>query len=391
MITGSAFADSLTGGAGDDRFIFHTASELAADFTVGGGAGSDTLVVGNLNTGVTLVDADFTHVLSVETLELTSGANSVTLGAVALSATGAGITSVIFGAGNDLLTLTQAAVISVSGGAGSDTVVGSTGNDTLSLSGVESVMAGNGNDTITFVDAAAATVDGGAGSDAVVLGNFVNSLTATGVESITGGNLSDTIFVTGLGASSILGGDGNDTITGGGGNDTIVAGEGNDVVSGGAGKDFISLFETIPARDQLVVADRESARLNFDEVTGFAKGTDAAVLSANADTIDFGSMIMIAGGVINGVVSGQLAIDASNQITLTNALQLIENELHNQYGIQNGTAAFVYGGETYVGEVTGGNGVETFTDVVRLVGVMGVTQLIDVDGTGTGTAVGLSV
>ena len=396
-LTGGGGMDSLFGGAGSDSFTFATAVDLANAAIVDGGTQTDTLIVGSAGAGVTLVDTDFANVLSVENLVLTGGNNTVTLGAEALGAAAAGITSVVFESGDDLLTLTQAAVLSVSGGSGSDTVVGSGLNDTLFLSGVEVVLTNDGADIITFTDAAAATVDGGAGTDAVLLGNFVNALTATGVETITGGSDRDTIVVTGLAASSISGGLGNDIILGGGGNDTISAGEGKDFVNGGAGKDMINLAETTAERDRLLVADRESARLNFDEVSGFAIDTDATVgLFSSADTIDFGSLlgfttIMAAGGVTNGVVSGQLAIDANSQITLTNALQLIENELHNQLGQQNGTAAFTYKTDTYVGKVTGADGVETFTDVVRLVGVTGVTQLIDVDGTGTGTAVGLSV
>ena len=375
---GGAGVDVLQGGAGNERFVFNTAADLTADALVDGGADLDTLVVGNLNTGVSLVDTDFEDVLSVETLVLTGGNNTVTLGTEALGdgVTTAGIASVMFGSGNDLLTLTQSAVVTVTGGLGSDTVVGSNLIDTLSLSGVEVVMANDGNDSITFTGAAAATVDGGAGLDTVLLDNFVNALTATGVETITGGDNADTILVTGLAASTISGGAGNDNITGGGGADSIVAGEGFDVVRGGNGKDMIVISETVSVRDQLIVGDRESGRLTgFDVVKGFM---------LNSDTIDFGSSIMVANGFTDGVVSGQLAFDTDLAASLTAAAQLVENELHNQAGQQGGTAAFVYKGSTYVGEVTGNDGVETFTDLVQLEGVSAsvgnMVKLIGVDG-----------
>ena len=98
IITGNGGADSVDGGAGNDTLRFASASELSTDATVIGGSETDTIVF----TAVTsVVDAHFAKVNTVEAVQFTSGANSIVLGSNAYAA---GITSVIGGTGNDTIT-----------------------------------------------------------------------------------------------------------------------------------------------------------------------------------------------------------------------------------------------------------------------------------------------
>ena len=98
IITGNGGADSLDGGAGNDTFRFASASELSTDATVIGGSETDTIVF----TAVTsVVDSDFAKVNTVEAVQFSSGANSIVLGTAAYNA---GIRTVIGGTGNDTIT-----------------------------------------------------------------------------------------------------------------------------------------------------------------------------------------------------------------------------------------------------------------------------------------------
>jgi len=230
----------------------------------------------------------------------------------------------------------------------------------------------------------AATLKGGAGND------VLTAVFGTTVKTIDGGAGNDTI-TTRAGNDIVSGGSGDDLIVTGAGDDAISAGEGVDVITAGAGKDAVNLTETVAARDTLnVLVNGESARNNFDVITGFGIDSDAvAGLNANADIFTFGTGLLTAtSGVSNGVVSGDLktAVDASS--SLVAAIQLIEQEFFKDNAIANtGTFAFEYKGSTYVAESTGANGSETIADVVQLVGVTGGTQLISAGGNVFGLSV----
>src|SRR6516165_8985186 len=85
------------------------------------------------------------------------------------------------------------------------------GNFALNLTGDPTVIGGTGNDTITSGNAPALII-GGSGSDLIYGGN--------GPDTIQGGSGPDTIY----------GGSGPDTIQGGNGPDMIYGGSGNDLI-----------------------------------------------------------------------------------------------------------------------------------------------------------------
>ena len=125
LLTAGSGIDNLSGGDGDDTF--ELGSNLTLDDTVNGGAGTgDEMYVGSV-----LLDAAFTNVTNVETLEL-GGGISVVLGAEAngggAGATGGGFNRVITSGGFDSVTaeagFTNALTIDIS--AGGDVAVDTT-------------------------------------------------------------------------------------------------------------------------------------------------------------------------------------------------------------------------------------------------------------------------
>ena len=143
---------------------------------------------------------------------------------------------------------------------GSVTLLGGSGNDTLT---------GGSSDDLIFAGSGFDTVNGGAGND-LIFGN-------SGRDSLSGDSGNDTIFG-GRGRDSIEGGQDADNISGGGGPDTIHGNEGSDFLRGGAGLDLI----------------------DGDD------GADTLVGSGGADNL--------AGGLGNDTLNGIFRDDAFNQV-----------------------------------------------------------------------------
>jgi hypothetical protein len=263
------------------------------------------------------------------------------------------------------------------------------------------------------VDGVFGTADDVTGAETLT----VNATALTGGRSVvvTGGAGNDVVSAGG-GNDVISGGAGVDSLSGGGGNDTITGGEGADIINGGAGVDAIILTETTAARDTVNVTTNgdapRAAQTGVETVTSFAVGSitraagpdgvlnnadDTFSLTATADVIDFGSGIIqtTSTSISNGVVTqGSVLATAINSSTsLLAAIQLVEQEFQGgaDPAANNGVVAFSYQGNTYIGEINGGQGLEAFTDLVQLTGTTGVTQLFDLDGPGAGTALGLAV
>ena len=234
---------------------------------------------------------------------------------------------------------------------------------------------------LTVIDLAAADeiIQLNGGLNVAVQSNFENvdlsGLTGTFGANITGTSTANTI----VGSRNV---------------DNIVAGGGADVITGGGGADTIDLAETTAARDTINVGfttNGESAVSAMDVITGFATG-----VAATSDVLDFGMTVI---GATN--LGGGEAITAGGQFTWDNAgladAAAVANLLAaaaagapNQATVQNGTFFFVFGGDTYVGELHGGQNAETVVDLVRLVGVTGMTTLTDIDAGGAGTLLTLS-
>jgi Ca2+-binding RTX toxin-like protein len=287
ILTGTANADTINGGAGNDRIIADD-----ADTSVDGGAGADTLALALSATftaaelanveGVELAEGanltvDYTDVSGTNNIQVVRGAaggadeNLIVIGA----STGAGAWLLDF----SLLNLTDA-VLQVQGGtdaedilgtAGADIINGGDGNDTITggagadnLNGGadddvfiiaaaadhaagETIEGGTGNDTIRFTSTTA-TVTLTLGADVTDVDGLINVVIsdAAGVTSgttalnVTAAALAGALRVnlTGNDGDNILTGTANqDTISGGNGNDEIIGGAGGDNLTGGAGND----------------------------------------------------------------------------------------------------------------------------------------------------------
>lgn len=271
-LVGGAFADVLTGNAGDNHL-----EGRAGDDTLVGGGGDDTLLGGqggdSLSGGAgddSLVGAEsWDPGPSGDTLDGGGGFDvtsyapftddlDIDLAAGTARRAGAdadaaydrltGIEGVTGGSGDDLVTGSGGANY-LAGGAGDDTLIGGGGRDTLAGGdGNDLLWGGGGNDVL----------DGGAGFDIAVyrentgpvridLGIRTASFPGTGWQSeylaaIEGaetgsgddtlvGDWADNAFTAGAGRDRLLGGAGNDTLDGGAGVDTIDGGADFDTAS----------------------------------------------------------------------------------------------------------------------------------------------------------------
>lgn len=102
------------------------------------------------------------------------------------------------------------------------TLVGGSGDDTLSAGGANDTIEGNGGDDYLLGGDGNDTVDGESGEDILIGGDGNDSVPA------------------GAGGDFVIGGDGNDFVESDSGNDEVRGGSGNDYLSGQAGHDRIS-------------------------------------------------------------------------------------------------------------------------------------------------------
>ncbi len=207
VLTGTAGADTLIGGYGNDLI-----DGLAGADQLYGGDGDDSYIVDHVNDlvfenpdeGHDTVFSSVNHTLSahVEDLILTGAANR--------NATGNALANTLIG---------NSGANRLDGGAGADVLAGGLGNDTYIVDDVLDQV----------FEAPSAGTDTVQSSVSYALGANVEHLTLTGEAAIngTGNELANTL--TGNAAANTLtGGAGNDRLIGGGGGDTLIGGAGND-------------------------------------------------------------------------------------------------------------------------------------------------------------------
>jgi Ca2+-binding RTX toxin-like protein len=309
VVYSTSFQVVTTSGGGTETntttdTILSTASQnMAADLTVDGGNGVDTLRFDTdrydgstlmFSAPVAISDSDFAKVIRFENLVLNgTGTQAVTLAANANTAFASGITvttavtatSLNFDASNANWTRTAhvtgtnnadtitggAANDTLIGGSGNDTITAGTGNDNLSggddadsfvlasnLTSADTISggdAGTNTDTLTFTDAngAADDLNNVTGIETITLGNITTNVVVTTVDTLVASGATLTVngssLTTGTmtwngaaetnGKFSIAGGGAADTIIGGAGNDTIDGGLGADSITAGAGDDSL--------------------------------------------------------------------------------------------------------------------------------------------------------
>ncbi|PZU07238.1 Calx-beta domain-containing protein [Sphingomonas sp.] len=224
--------DMVSGGFGDDRFVFGAA--FNAKDRINGGAGSDTAALAGDYTGANALVMNATTMINVETLELGSGGSYDITTHDKTVAAGERLTVLASG-----LTSTESlrfdgsaekdGTFAINGGAGADTIIGGSGADAINGgAGADQMVGGKGDDTY-FVDNSADKVTEayGEGNDTVyasatfdLTGTFVETLSLTGGANLNAYGNSQ--------ANTLYGNSGNNVLDGRGGADQMFGGDGND-------------------------------------------------------------------------------------------------------------------------------------------------------------------
>ena len=238
IIVGGAGADTMSGGAGNDQFLFSGALDTGNDI-IDGGTGEDSLVVSAANSTI--------YVQSLTGIEriVTNGFSGTQV-------------SLASGGTLNFADVTTDAAITLVGSTGNETITGTAGNDTLIGAAGNDTLKGGAGDDIVRGGLGRDSLDGGAGvdtydaSDVVTAGTItISSSSATthvagaetdtliGFENVIGGTLADTIIGSD-GANRLEGRGGADTIDAGAGDDILIGGALGDTLKGGLGSDTAS-------------------------------------------------------------------------------------------------------------------------------------------------------
>ena len=206
--------------------------------TLSGGAGNDTMYLGDGDTGIGGTGNDIFYIGSSSTTTITenSGEGTDEVQVTASYTLGSNLENLTLfsgatnGTGNSLDNV-------ILGNSSANTLTGNDGNDTLNGgTGADSLIGGTGND-LYIVDNTGdvITENSSEGTDSVqssvtfTLATNVENLTLTGSSAINGtGNGSDNILIGNSGVNSLNGGAGNDYLDGGAGVDNLTGGTGDD-------------------------------------------------------------------------------------------------------------------------------------------------------------------
>ena len=337
-VSGTPFADTLTGDAGDN-WLWGSSSWLDAvqsttnNDTIDGGGGNDLIEVGYGNHILTGGSGNDTLLYSENgspevgvsiSLALQGGAQTTGAGNWTLS----GFENLSGGTGNDQLTGDGSANV-LAGGDGSDILVGGGGDDSIYGDGSYGLTGTGGSGSIILLtDANVANgavggndtlegglgndlINGGIGSDTASYANASGSVTvdlgagtASGadgndilvsIENVTGSANNDSIFGN-AGANVLTGGAGHDILGGDDGDDSLSGGTGDDLLNGGAGNDLLDGGAGI---DRVAYAVGATAGVRVDlNIQGIAQATG----SAGMDTLI--GIEQVSGTIYNDVLIG---------------------------------------------------------------------------------------
>lgn len=222
-ITGSAFADIITGGQGNDVFTDFTEGDVLDGF-----GGTDTLrLIGSIAALNAASDDQVVNIEAVTFSGLTEGvALDLSRQSDGFAITATGLADLIVGSSGDDV---------ISAGAGDDRIIG--------FVGIDVINGGSGRDTLELVTTSADL--NSAANDQLVSVEVVTAENASSGVTISLANQSEGFTIAGSALSdNIRGGAGRDTISAGDGDDVIVGFTSGDVVNGGAGRDTLVVLET---------------------------------------------------------------------------------------------------------------------------------------------------
>lgn len=315
-------ADTITGGAGNDRIFADSVINEAEQFEVTFGtapATSSTVIFAGttINIGANATASATASAVRAGSYSgwTTSGSGSTviftrtTAGDVtdaylndSNGSTGATEFTGTYNSYVSVVTTNQGRV--VSGAAGYDDVI-------IASGGADYVAGGAGTDTYQMT--AAVFGDLNLNTDTVQAQGAGNTVTLNSVENINAQAVTTGVSLTGLSgaASQIVGGSGNDTITGGSGNDTITGSSGNDSMVGGAGNDVYRFTANPQSGDIIVEANGQG---NTDTLLLDATTIDLTGLTVTLDgPSDEGiEQIVIKSGGTATIAAGSLASKTLN-------------------------------------------------------------------------------
>jgi len=394
-----------------------TANAAVRDNTIGlalsqatGGAAQSVIITGTESLTIDTAIAAAT----INASGMTVGAatdNGLNMG-VAFTATSAIAGQTITGSGKVDVLRSSTGADNINAGAGNDSIHGSVGADTID--------GGAGTDTyITATTMVALNIEGaGTGTstgvvinlgstaltNANVLANTLQNLSSN-MSSVASGQVAylfnnvaptnssvvktlsniENVTLSGNGINYVVGSDAANVIVGGSGVDTINAGGGADTITAGNGADIVILTEATAARDTVnvgVVTNGESVVGSIDKITGFTTGT-----ASTSDVLDLGASVASATLAIAGeqIASGGLFTYNGVNATVADVVALVEALAQADAGADVGVFFFEFGGNSYVGELTGLALAEAVTDLVELVGITGMTTLTDINGAAAGS------
>ncbi len=306
-LTGTAAADTLSGGYGNDLL-----DGLAGIDQLTGGDGDDTYVVDHAADAVVeLSGQGYDVVLSSVTYTLAAEVEDLVItGELNRNGSGNALANTITG---------NAGANRLDGGAGADVLIGGLGNDTYVVDDAQDQV----------FEAAASGTDTVQSSVSHALASHVENLLLTGNAAIDGLGNELANVLTGNAADNLLsGGAGNDRLTGGAGIDTLVGGIGNDIYVLDNNEDFIIELagegsDTVQASLDFSLAEHlENLTLTGDALSGSG---NAAANRLNGNALDN----LLTGLEGNDVLNGGAGIDtliggAGNDVyVIDNALDVI--------------------------------------------------------------------
>lgn len=352
VIYGNKLNNQLTGGGGNDRFIF-TGPTIGADKITDFNSG-DILDLRNLGISSSYLDsnhdgkvtgADAHADLISGSLVLTFAQGTIQLNGVSQLAlkdfwlTDTSIASLNLAAGSGLIGATligDKMNDTLTGGNGPDNLYGYGGDDKINGgAGDDRIFGGDGNDKI----------DGGSGNNTIHGGD--------GDDKIATGNGDDIIFA-GDGNDTIDAGNGNNSIHDEAGNDYIIGGSGNDTVNNGAGNDIIN---TGDGNDVIFSDEADTGNDKIDTGSGddyVETGTGNCIVNGGVgdDVVVLGS----GNNIVNGGDGSDLVVLLSDVTGGTNTIDggagddvvVLYSGSNTVYGGAGDDLVFLYGGSNTV-------------------------------------------